>query len=197
MEGPAHPPCPPSHPAGARSPGPPALLPWLGLALLLAVQYGLFRQFVLREVAWCYPRAYDQTVYLRLAYECYEQVLRDGPWRAVLAALRQPVANGLVFEAEAGLLCAVLGPSRLTALTLNFAHFALLQVALAATLRRRTGRWAPAFLGVGLLLTVPLPFGILGGMAYFGRDFAAFCLYGVFRPGAGRWPPGRWPPGWS
>ncbi len=161
-------------------PSRPEVLSWLGLALLLTLQYGMFRQYAEREVTWCYPRGYDQTVYLGRAYACYEQVLRGGPLSGVLWALRQPVANGLVFEAEAGLLFVVLGPSRLSALTLNFAHFALFQLALAATLRWRTRRWGPAFLGVGLLLMAATPFGVAGGLSYFALDLAAMCLYGVF-----------------
>jgi hypothetical protein len=155
-------------------------LPWLGLALLLAVQYGLFRQYVEREVAWCYPRNHDQTVYLTRSYKGYEHVLSEGPWRGVWSILRQPVPNGMVFEAQAALLYLVLGPSRLSALTVHFAYFALFQIALAGALRRRSGRWGPAFLGVGLLLAAATPYFWAGGIADFRIDFCAFCLYGVF-----------------
>ena len=37
---------------------------WLGIALLLVVEYGLFRQYALREVVWSYPTGADQTAYL-------------------------------------------------------------------------------------------------------------------------------------
>src|SRR5262249_9871872 len=142
-------------------------------------QYGMFRVYAEREVTWCYPRGYDQTVYLTRSYACYEQIIKDGPLQGVLSALRQPLANGLVFELEASLLFLVLGPSRLSALTLSFAHFALFQVVLAGTLRWRTGRWGPAFLGVGLLLTAATTLYHHGGMAHVPLHFVAFCLYGV------------------
>src|SRR5204863_9722929 len=131
-----------------KSPRP--MLPWLGFALLLAVQYGMFRQYAEREVTWCYPVGYDQTAYLARSYACHQHILDRGPGQGVLSALEQQVPNGLVFEAEAGLLYLVLGPSRLTALTLNFLHFALFQIALLGTLRWYSGRWALAFLGLGL-----------------------------------------------
>src|SRR5262249_40433877 len=155
---------PPAALPAPAEPRRPALLPWLGLALLLALQYGMFRQYAEREVTWCYPRGYDQTVYLARSYACYEHILQEGPLPGVLWALRQPVANGLLLEAEAGLLFLVLGPSRLTALTVLFGHFALFQLLLAATLCRHTGRWGPAFLGVGLLLAVATPFANYGGV---------------------------------
>src|SRR5262249_22089789 len=107
-------PAPPAALPAPAEPRRPALLPWLGLALLLALQYGMFRQYAEREVTWCYPRGYDQTVYLARSYACYEHILKEGPLPGVLWALRQPVANGLLLEAEAGLLFLVLGPSRLT-----------------------------------------------------------------------------------
>jgi hypothetical protein len=157
-----------------------AALPWLGLALLLAVQYGLFRQYAQREVTWMYPYGYDQAVYLGRSYVIYEGILQKGLVDGVWTPLQSPLPNGLIFETEASLLYLVLGPSRLTALTLNFLHFALFQVALATTLRWYTRRWSAAFLGLGLLLAAGTPFSVNAGMQDFRLDFAAFCLYGVF-----------------
>jgi hypothetical protein len=155
-------------------------LPWLCLALMLAGQYEMFRQYARREVTWCFPLIFDQTVYLGRAYACYERILEDGPLQGVISALERDVPNGLVLEAEAGLLSLALGPSRLTALTVNFLHFALLQLVLVATLRWYAGRWSPGFLALGLLLAAVTPFNLAGGLFDFRLDFAAFCLYGVF-----------------
>jgi hypothetical protein len=155
------------------------VLPWLGLVLLLAVQYGMFRQYAEREVTWHYPRAYDQVIYLIRSYQCYEQILTAGPWRGVWSHMKQPVPNGLVFEAQAALLYLILGPGRLTALTVNFIYFALFQIALVSAVRHRSGSWALAFLGLGLLLTAGAPFFWAGGLMDFRIDFCAFCLYGI------------------
>jgi hypothetical protein len=155
-------------------------LPWLGLALVLALQYGLFRQYAQREVIWCFPTGYDQSFYLGNSYTQYERILKDGPRRGICWGLARPNPQGVLFETEASLLYLVLGANRLSALTLNFLHLALFEVVLVGTLRWYSGRWGPAFLGLGLLLLAGAPFFAYGGMADFRLDFAAFCLYGVF-----------------
>jgi hypothetical protein len=155
-------------------------LPWGAVGLLLVLQYGLFHGYVNRVVTWCYPINHDQSAFLSGSYACYEAILRDGPARGLIYSLNRKVPTGLLFEAEAGVLYLILGPSRLSALALNFAHFALLQVAFAATLRWYARRWSSAFVGIGMLMATATPFYIYGGMADFRLDFAAFCLYGVF-----------------
>jgi hypothetical protein len=157
-----------------------SLLAVLGITILLVIQYGLFRQYAEREVTPFFPQYADQASYLGRSYACYQHILEEGPWSGVVGALEEKVPNGLVFEAEAGLLYLVLGPSRLSALTLNFLHFALLEITLFYTLRWYTGRWGPAFLGLGLVLVAGTPFYVCGGVADFRLDFAAFCLYGIF-----------------
>src|SRR5262249_50400945 len=92
---------------------------WLGLALLLLIQYGMFRQYAEREVTWCFPQHCDQSAYLGRTYACYERILDDGPWEGVVSALERKIPNGLILEAEASLLSLVLGPTRMTALTVN------------------------------------------------------------------------------
>ena len=153
---------------------------WLGIALLLVVEYGLFRQHALREVVWSYPTGADQTAYLSLSYETYERILSDGLWPGIEHGCRHGRANGILLEVQASVLFLVLGPSRLSALTLNFLYFALFQAALAGTLRWYSNRWSVAFLGVGLLLTAAAPFSPVGGIMDFRIDFVAFCLFGTF-----------------
>jgi hypothetical protein len=85
----------------------------------------------------------------------------------------------MLIHLQAALLFLPLGPSRLSALTLNFGYFALLQVVLASTLFWFSRRWSVAFLGVGLLLTAATPFIPWGGMMDFRLDFITCCLYGM------------------
>src|SRR5262249_38984159 len=69
---------------------------WLLLVALLVVEYALFRQFALREVAWAVPLSYDQTAYLAQSYAAYEQI-KD---RGLLTGLGGSLAGG----AESGIL---------------------------------------------------------------------------------------------
>jgi hypothetical protein len=177
---------------------------WILIAVLLLVEYGLFRQFAEREVAWAYPANHDQTVFLSQTYETYETILDQGLWAGLWhgfnvlgpqntlahlqASLREnssppPAARrsatGALIHIQGALLFLMLGPSRLSALTLNFLYFALLQLVLAWTLHWLTRRWSVALIGVGILLTAVAPFYYVGGLMDFRIDFIALCIYGV------------------
>jgi hypothetical protein len=154
-------------------------LAWAGLALLLLLEYALFREFVVREVAWSYPANHDQVVYLLQAYDTHDHVLDHGVRQGLVHGLLLPSPNGCLIHLEAALLFLLTGPTRLGALTVNFLHFALFQVALVATLRWLTRRWSVAWLGLGLLLAVSSPFLDQGGIYDFRLDFPASCLMGV------------------
>ncbi len=71
------------------------------------------------------------------------------------------------------------GASRLTALSLNFFYFALLQVFLFQTIKKITNRYLFGFLLIGILLSTR-SFFILGGAYDFRIDFMALCLFGMF-----------------
>lgn len=152
----------------------------LALAALLLVEYGLFRQFALREVVWSYPAGWDQVQYLTDAYNSYEKILRQGLGAGLRRAAALQAPQGFLVHLEAALLFLVLGPSRLSALTLNFLHFAALQWCLARTLRWLTGGWTVSLLALGLLLALASPFYTWGGLMDFRLDFGALCLYGIF-----------------
>jgi hypothetical protein len=152
---------------------------WLAIILLFVIEYGMFRQYALREVVWSYPIGYDQTSYISFSYEIYEKILSEGLRSGIEHGLRNGRANGLLLEVQASLLYLVLGPSRLSALTLNFIYFALFQLVLVATLRWYSNRWSVSFLGLGLLLTAANPFSVVGGIMDFRIDFVAFCLFGM------------------
>jgi hypothetical protein len=152
---------------------------WLVVGVLLLIQFSLFYQFAQREVVWAYPTNYDQTVDLMGSYITYEHVLSDGLLSGLSSGLLIPSPRGTMLYPQASILFLLLGPSRMTALTLNFAYFALFQCVLVWSLRWITSRWSIALLGLGLLLTVATPFFWAGGLMDFRIDFIAFCLFGI------------------
>ncbi len=156
------------------------ILGWAAVAALLLLQYGLFRQYAQREVVWAYPFNYDQIVFLGQSYDTYEQILNRGAYDGLKYGFYLRTPNGALLHLQAALLFLLLGAGRLSALTLNFLYFALLQAALAGTLRWLTRRWSVALLGVGLLLAALTPFSYTGGVMDFRIDFIAFCLFGIF-----------------
>jgi hypothetical protein len=72
-------------------------------------------------------------------------MLARGLVRGLAESLRQPLANSLVIHAQASLLFLLLGASRLSALTLNFAYLAVFEIAFAWTLSWLTRRGSTVF----------------------------------------------------
>jgi hypothetical protein len=163
----------------------PRVFPWRPLAaagllvLLLVLQYLLFRRYAVREIVWAYPDQFDQAGYLGLTYQEYEDIRAHGLWAGLWHGLSTIHPTGVLFPVEGSLFLLLLGPSRLSALTMHFAHFALFQEVLFWTLYWRTRRWSFAFLGLGLLLAAAAPYAPGGGMFDYRIDFSAFCLFGV------------------
>jgi hypothetical protein len=153
---------------------------WVAVAIAIVVQYGLFRQYALREIAWALPGNSDQCGYLSRSYALFETILSSGLRAGIKQTWLEGGANGTQLSIQASLLYLVLGPSRLSALTLGFAYFALFQVALVGTVRWLTGRWSAAFLGLGLLLAARSTFLDPGGIMDFRIDFCALSLFGLF-----------------
>ena len=178
---------PGTEPAGVETPPPPtgnaawgqALLAWGLFAGLVVVQFVLFRRHAVREVVWAYPDHYDQAFYLQQAYALYERMQAVGCWHALVEHIAAPRPQGVLFPVPAAFLFLLTGPSRLAAVTTGFAHFALFQATLVATLRWLTRRWGPAFLGLGLLLAAVTPFMANGGLFDYRIDFTACCLFGM------------------
>lgn len=156
-----------------------AVCGWSALVLALLLQYGLFREYALREIVWAYPPSHDQTQYILDSYDIYEQIVDKGIVHGVRYGLTLPTPQGFIFHVQASLMYLVLGPGRLSALTINFLYFALLQVVLAWTLHWLTRRWSMVGIGLGLLLCASGPFFWAGGLMDFRIDFAAMCLFGV------------------
>jgi hypothetical protein len=153
---------------------------WGALGLVACGHWLLFAEYVRREVAWGYAPNYDQTSLLQLAYFTYEEIRRDGPWRALTHALRTLPPTGALLHLEAAYLFALTRPSRLKALGVNWLHFTLLQLAVVSTVRARFGGWRLPALALGLVWALAAPFGYVGGIDDFRLDFAALCLYGTF-----------------
>lgn len=156
-----------------------AALGWCLVAGLIVLQFVLFRRHAAREVAWAYPDHYDQAYYLHQVYTLYERMRAAGWWHGLVEHLTTPRPQGTLFPVPAALLFLLVGPSRLAALSVNFAHFAVLQALVVATLRWLTRRWSVPFLGLGLLLAAASPFVGNGGLLDYRIDFAAWCLFGV------------------
>jgi len=153
---------------------------WYVVVLLLLCEYGLFRQQMLREVTWAYPSGFDQTAYLIQAYVDYERIISAGFLSGLKASLLAPSATGIMLQTQAALLFLMVGPNRLTALTLSFLYFALFQSVLVYTLNWLTGRWSVAFTGLGLFLVSTSRFAVFGGgLADFRIDSTAASLYGI------------------
>lgn len=162
--------------------GRPAAIPlgWFALALLLALQWALFVQFVNRELLWAYPGSYDQAVYLSQTYETFDQIVKDGLLGGLRHGLMMKLPQGKMMHLQAALVLLLAGPNRLAALSINFFYLAALECLLAYTLVWLTKRWSVAFLGVGLLLATRSRFALAGGMVDFRLDHIAFCLFGIF-----------------
>jgi len=156
------------------------VLAWWTIAALLAAQFVLFVTTARREVTWFVPMSYDQCTYLLFSYGVYEHMQENGIASGIDYGLKVPsMPTGSLLHVVAPLVFLVFGPSRLAALSINFALYALCQCCLAGTLAWYTKRWSAAFLGLGLFLTALAPFFYAGGLFDFRLDFGGFCLFCV------------------
>jgi hypothetical protein len=153
--------------------------PWLTVFALLLAEWSLFVHYARREYAWVYPFRCDQAFYLTQSYNFYDDAHHQGFFQAVENAFSRDTPQGVLFGLQGGLLFSVFGASRMKALAINFLYFALLQVAAFSTLRWLTSRWSMAFLGLGMLLLLHVPFMPFGAIVDYRIDFTAFCLYGI------------------
>lgn len=152
---------------------------WLIVGLVLALEWLLFSQWALREIAWAYPGMFDQTVYLAHSYSTFEYMRAHGMVAGFWHGLATGLPQGNLLHSEAAAYYFLAGPSRLSALTVVWIHWAAFQVAAVGTVRWRTQSWSLAFLTLGLILTSHSRFPQGGGMWDFRLDFPAACLYGV------------------
>jgi len=155
---------------------------WLLVGSIIILQYGFFRQYALREITWAYPANWDQACYLGTTYQYFDQILRQGIVPGLKYAVSMTEPHGRMIQVQAPLLYLLIGPSRLSALTLNFLYFAVLECVLVYTVLWLSGRWSIALFGLGLLLSTEIVarVGTAGSLTDFRIDFIAFCLFGTF-----------------
>lgn len=149
---------------------------WLLLSFLIFIEYCIFRTFLLREIIPYYAFAYDQNSYLGISYQLYEHIVSEGLVKGFLSFPLSP--QTFLFPIQATLFFLLFGASRLSALTLNFIYFALLQVIAFKAIKNMTRRYAFSFIFIGMLLAVG-SFYTAGGAIDFRIDFIALCLYGI------------------
>lgn len=153
---------------------------WLIVLACIFIQFLSFRQMVARDIEGIYPFSFDQTTYLRHAYEAFETIRTSGIIAGLNEAFFSPgKPNGVVLQGEAVLSYLLFGSSRATSLAVIFVHFAVLQAALFALFRKLTARNESGFLAVGLLLLTSSRYFSAGGLNDFRLDLASSSLYGV------------------
>lgn len=147
--------------------------------VLAVMQYLLFRTMIEREIAWVYPFSHDQVKYLISAHQLYEHALTHGFVEALQRGLATITPNGLLLPIHGMIAFLLGGPTRLSALTVNFVYWIALQGAVFWTLRWLTGRWTVAWFGLGLLLLARAPMQTEGSILDFRIDFVTLCLFGI------------------
>lgn len=159
---------------------------WLIFAGLIIFEYLLFRSYVLREIAPYYPTNSDQTIVLSNSYLLFESILNTGFFESfknlyTLLNLHWNTGITVIFPGQAAIFFLLFGASRLSALSINFIYFIVLQLVGAKTIKSlSSNNYYLPFLFVGLLLTTLSPLQDPGGLVDFRLDFIAFCLYGIF-----------------
>ena len=156
------------------------LKPIIIILVFSVLQYLLFREFVLREVALAYPGHHDQSGYLLKAYSLYEDIRKMGVIRGLWEGFRRPNPTGVMLQAQTALWFLFSGPSRLSALTINFFYFLLFQYAVFLLLWHLRKSVSIILVSMGLFLSILFPVANPGGLFDFRIDFISFCLYGTF-----------------
>lgn len=152
---------------------------WLIFGLLLVAQWLLFKQYVERELAWAYPTSWDQVGYLQATYHIYDSMLKEGPSRGLRAAIAAGSPTGILLQVQTAVLFLFTGANRISALGVTFAYFALAQTLFFSTIRRLSGRWTLAFLGLAVMMCAETTHFYAGGLDDFRLDSAACSLYGI------------------
>lgn len=149
---------------------------YLILGFITILEYAIFRTYIVQNVIPFYPPNFDQAAYLTRIYYLYSELTNHQlNFHALFTQ-----ANSFLFIPQTILFFIFFGASRLTALSINFLYFLALQIVSFFIARSVTKSTALAFLFVGLILSVNVPFFWAGGIADYRIDFMAFCLYGIF-----------------
>ena len=156
-------------------------LTWIGLALLLLVQFLWFDQIGAKPATATWPRWNDQIQYLTEAYTAWETQRTAGTAAAFQQTLTNRAAQGAWHDTAALAIFNVAGgPSRSAVLALNALALVAWQVALFAALRSFPRTRDAAWIGVALPLLLGGPWlDIPGSVFDFRLDWLATCGLGV------------------
>jgi hypothetical protein len=161
-------------------------------AVLLSVVVAL-RNAAAQHVAPYIPLWADQTQYLTEAYKGYDLIRDNGLIAGTIQAVRQPRAQGWLFQTTASLYMQLVGANRVTALDVNLALL-LLWLGVTSYAMKRAFGISVSLVTLGLLLCSAAIMNDPGGPFDFRLDFAAMCLWGALlaliatsddRPGLG------------
>ncbi len=150
------------------------------MVAVLLFEWWLFESSIRDYLLGTYPRHHDQTGYLNLAYLNYERIQSNGAARALWQRLSEPKPQGSLLDFEAALAFMWVEPNRLGALSVIFAHFAVLQVAVLYAAASVTRSLSFGLIAVALVASSGFLFIVPGGWFDFRIDAAANCTYGIF-----------------
>lgn len=151
------------------------------LVSIFVLEWILFRNYILKAVAWSPFLNGDANWYLGHSYIIFDSIVKNGTIPPVF--ISDP--SGIMVFLVSSVLYLIFGASRLVALSTNFVFFIFWQTIVFYTIRYITKSWLFAFMILGLCLTVSAPFQgddiypILY-IAEYQRDFIIFCLFGIF-----------------
>lgn len=149
------------------------------IAAIFLGEFLLFKNYLHREITPYYPAHFDQTTFLLISYTFYENSKLHGLIYAF--SHTELLATGMLFPLQAALSYFLFGVSRFSALLPNLFYFLMLQATLFFTVKSITQKLHLAWIAMGLLLCLQVPFITYGGgLSDFRMDFIAFCLYGIF-----------------
>lgn len=159
------------------------ILWWFFIISLFSFEYLVFRSYVLQEISPYYPANSDQSSYLMTLYPIYQNILNPNLSiinKAILIfkEIFLNLANSL-FYLQGLIAFLFLGASRLSALTLNFTYFLILQLATTQLVKKLSHCKACGCVFLGLLLAIETPFFGTGDLVDFRLDFVTFCMYGL------------------
>ncbi len=152
------------------------IIPTLFFIFIFILEYYFFRQYILKNIIPYYPSGVDQANYLYTSYKFYEDIHQQGVRFAFSHLALMPTT--FLFPIQAGFLFSLFGASRMTALSLNFFYFIMLQILGLVTIQKLTQRVSLGVLFLGLILSANILF-VYGGAIDFRIDFMALCLYGM------------------
>ncbi len=150
---------------------------WIIAALfsIFLFEWFLFRSFVLRELAWSPYIHDDETWYLPQSYEAFESIV----FHHMVPRGTVHAPHGIWFFLSSTLFYFLFGPSRLTALSVNFFYYLLSQLVVFFAALRLTKRFSWAWVALGLSLVLPGR-EFFATMTFFSHSFVAHSLFWIW-----------------